>query len=71
MRLLVAGALLAVIAVPAMAKDPTPAERAKAYAKLPYWGGQWLTENNETSIGGLPQSSLATRGNSAAMAIGT
>ena len=57
-----AAALMAAGAAPLAAKNPTPAERAKAYAKLPYWGGQWLTENNETSIGGLGERSLESRG---------
>lgn len=38
---------------PAIAR--TPAERAAAFAKLPDWGGYWITENDETSIGGLAQ----------------
>jgi len=65
--LLLAAAALAVGAFPAAAKDLTPAERTKAYAKLPYWGGFWITENDETSIGGLSQRAIDKDSSRAAM----
>lgn len=56
---LMAVALLA--AGPSLAKEATPAARAKAFAKLPDWTGYWLTENDETSIGGLPERSVQAK----------
>jgi len=52
-------ALLA--AGPAFAKDATTAARAKSFAKLPDWTGYWLTENDETSIGGLGERSVQAK----------
>ena len=49
-----AAAFCVAIALPAAA-----ATRAEAFAKLPYWDGQWLTENNTTSIGGFGDSQIA------------
>ncbi|OJY60806.1 MAG: hypothetical protein BGP16_06910 [Sphingobium sp. 66-54] len=57
----VAAALLALSAAPILAKTPAPADRAKQFASLPYWGGFWLTENDETTIGGLSEAALAAR----------
>ncbi len=54
---LMAAGLLAAVAGPVLAQTPpkakSPAERAAQFKKLPNWGGYWLTENDETSIGGL------------------
>jgi hypothetical protein len=60
------GALLAALALglcagPLAAKPMTPAERAKAFARLPNWNGYWLTENDETSIGGLGERSVLAK----------
>jgi hypothetical protein len=52
--LLLAGLGL-LLAGPGAAIAATPQERAQAFAKLPDWTGYWLTENDETSIGGLGQ----------------
>ncbi len=52
-------ALLA--ASPALAKDATPAERTKSFAKLPNWTGLWLTENDESSIGGLGERAVQAK----------
>ena len=35
--------------------------RSEQFADLPFWGGQWLLENNTTSIGGIGESVLAAR----------
>ena len=56
---MIATALLA--AAPALARDATPAERAKTFAKLPNWNGYWLTENDETSIGGLGERTVLAK----------
>lgn len=55
---LLALAFFAIAAGPLAAKVPSQAERTKAFAKLPNWNGFWLTENDETSIGGLPQAAV-------------
>jgi hypothetical protein len=60
--ILLAATLLAVAAAPALAqKTPSPASRAKQFAKLPYWDGLWLTENDQTTIGGLSEVQQAAR----------
>lgn len=53
---LFAAVLFAAIAAPAAAET-----RAEAFAKLPYWDGQWLTENNTTSIGGFGDAQIAAQ----------
>lgn len=61
--LLIVPVLLAASAAPALAqpKPATPAERQKTFAKLPDWNGYWLTENDETSIGGLGERAVQAR----------
>ncbi len=51
---------LALGVAPAAAQSDKAA-RAEAFAKLPDWSGYWLTENDETSIGGLAQRSIEAR----------
>lgn len=53
----VAAAILAA-ACPALGHAQSAGSRTQAFAKLPDWSGLWLTEGDETSIGGLPQGSL-------------
>jgi len=52
---------LAVVVSPAIAQTPTKAARAKQFDKLPYWSGLWLTEHDETTIGGHSEAALAAR----------
>ncbi len=63
--LMAAAGLLAATASPALAqtpaKKPTTAQRAEQFKKLPNWGGYWLTENDETSIGGLSARAVEAR----------
>jgi hypothetical protein len=56
---MMAAALL--VAGPVLAREATPAERTKTFAKLPNWNGYWLTENDETSIGGLGERSVLSK----------
>ncbi|WP_336980182.1 hypothetical protein [Altererythrobacter fulvus] len=61
---LIAGA--AIPAIPVHAETASPQQRATQFAKLPYWDGLWLTENDETTIGGLSvaaQDAKASGGN--------
>lgn len=60
---MLAGALLALGAAPALAQGEgaSRAERLATFAALPDWEGQWLLENNTTSIGGIGDSILAQR----------
>ncbi|WEK47607.1 MAG: hypothetical protein P0Y56_04755 [Candidatus Andeanibacterium colombiense] len=46
-------ALLLLAAAPVFAEDAASAARQAEFARLPYWGGLWLTENDESTIGGL------------------
>lgn len=43
------------LAAPVTAQQAAPAERPAKAASLPDWSGLWIPENDETSIGGLPQ----------------
>ncbi|MBT2186714.1 hypothetical protein [Sphingobium nicotianae] len=52
---LLGGVLLCALAAPALADPASPAARARQFAKLPYWDGLWLTENDQTTIGGLSE----------------
>jgi hypothetical protein len=44
----------------AQAKMAPGEARTQAFSKLPNWSGYWLTENDETSIGGLAQRAIET-----------
>ena len=57
-RLLLAGVVLAACALPAGAQPASPHSGA---ARLPDWSGMWIPEGNETSIGGLPDSSVEAK----------
>jgi len=46
---------------PAHAEDASPAARQAAFAKLPYWPGLWLTEHDESTIGGLSVAQIEAR----------
>ncbi|KPL67104.1 hypothetical protein SZ64_02725 [Erythrobacter sp. SG61-1L] len=48
-----AALLIAGAAIPAAAEPASPQQREAAFARLPYWDGLWLTEDDETTIGGL------------------
>ncbi len=58
---LLAALILGLCAAPLAAKTATPQERGKALARLPNWNGYWLTENDETSIGGLAERSVQAK----------
>jgi hypothetical protein len=54
--------LIAAVATPAWAQQaPSARARAETFAKLPYWDGLWLSENLETSIGGISSEVLEAR----------
>ncbi|MBO9576634.1 MAG: hypothetical protein J7494_12930 [Sphingobium sp.] len=62
--LLIGAIALIAGAGPALAQGKpgaTSASRQKAFAKLPNWTGYWLTENDETSIGGLGERSVQAK----------
>lgn len=65
MRLLAAsGAALLILigAAGATAQEETRRARTEAFAKLPYWPGYWVSEQQAgTTIGGLPPEVLAAR----------
>lgn len=52
---ILAAALLAAVAAPALGQEASPQARAEAFAKLPYWPGLWIPENDFTAISGLPE----------------
>ena len=58
--LLIAAVLLGLTTGPALAQTPSTivpskATRTKQFARLPYWDGLWLTENDQSTIGGLSE----------------
>jgi hypothetical protein len=63
MRVGLIAALLLVGASPALADDTSPADRQAVFAELPYWPGQWITENDESTIGGLSVAQVEAREN--------
>ncbi|HSG34693.1 MAG TPA: hypothetical protein VLA37_09165 [Sphingomonadaceae bacterium] len=56
-----ATALLALAASPVLAEGGDREARIATFAQLPDWTGQWLLENNTSSIGGIADSILAQR----------
>jgi hypothetical protein len=56
-----AAALLAAGAAPAFAQAAAPASRATAFAKLPFWGGLWISSDQVTTIGGINTNFLEAR----------
>jgi len=58
---LMAAGLLVAMAGPVVAQTKSPAARADVFRKLPNWSGYWLTENDETSIGGLSQRAIEAK----------
>jgi len=61
MRAAFIAALLLAGAAPAAAEDAAPAQRQAEFAKLPFWPGNWITENDESTIGGLPVVTVEAR----------
>ena len=53
--------ILAFAPPPLFAQKSSGETRARQFAKLPYWDGLWLTENDETTIGGHSEVALAAR----------
>jgi len=61
MRVRLIAALLLAGAAPAFAETPSPEVRQAEFARLPYWDGLWITENDESTIGGLPVAVVKAR----------
>jgi hypothetical protein len=60
-RATLAAALLSLAGSAALAQEADRDTRLSTFAQLPDWEGQWLLENNTTSIGGIGDSILAQR----------
>lgn len=54
------GVALLAFAGPALAGS-THESRVQEFARLPDWGGLWIPENDQTSIGGLPSAYLKAK----------
>lgn len=61
-----AAAVLALCGSAALAQGADRDARLSTFAQLPDWEGQWLLENNSSSIGGIADSILAQRAGEAA-----
>lgn len=68
-RVAIGIALLALGSPAAMAQGTDREARLETFAQLPDWEGQWLLENNSTSIGGIADATLAQREGEAAPAV--
>lgn len=61
LRLIFAASVLALSGNAALSEGTSREDRVEVFAQLPDWEGQWLLENNSSSIGGIADAILAQR----------